>query len=270
MSQDENNHKLPVVDTFKETYANWFASVKHWPRLLVVPVTLIVLSQLIMPAHNPANPMGMAFFGFTAMTLSLLANLIMTVNVLKFMLGNKMPSDPLWQLDLSNDVWRLLGWMIMFILIMMGVALVIIAAGFLLGLGNIATAGLTGAHPAVLSIFILLAIIVSGFILMRLGLLAPCVVMEKDVNPLKLSWHITKGNVWRIIGASLLIALPLIVSMIVIGAILGVGVGMMMHAQGAASVATVSPIVAIVMALLTLLLQMISVSAVAVIFKKLK
>lgn len=270
MAKDSKSIKLPVVETFKETYSGWFATVQHWPRLLAAPVILMLLSQLVMPGHGSVHLAGMVVFGFAASILSFLANLVMIVNVLKFMLEKKMPDAPLWQLDLSKDVWRLLGWMIMFILIIVGIGAILSVCATILGLGSIATVGIAAVHPGALALFLVVSVFLVVLVVVRLGLLAPCVVMQRDVNPLKLSWRMTKRNVWRIIGAAILITLPVIVAMMLIGAILGVSMmgSMMVHPVGSAVV--LNPLIGVIMAFVALLMQTINASALAIIFKKLK
>lgn len=99
-------------------------------------------------------------------------------------------------------------------------------AGLGLGLAIVVLIGIPAAAGlgAIAAIFMLAAIPLFAYVMIKISLVSPVIAIEKLMNPvaiLKRSWSLTKGNSFRLLGYYVLLLIALLVISMVIGIVFG-------------------------------------------------
>ncbi len=99
-------------------------------------------------------------------------------------------------------------------------------AGLGLGLAMVVLIGVPAAAGlgAIAAIFMLAAIPLFAYVMIKISLVSPVIAIEKLMNPvaiLKRSWSLTKGNSFRLLGYYVLLLIALLVISMVIGIVFG-------------------------------------------------
>jgi len=136
----------------------------------------------------------------------IVAQAMVTVGLMRKALGQH-PGPVFIFFSLGGQIWRLLGAYILTILLITG-GIVLMALGIgavSLLLGQVAPKA-QGAVTVVLSI---LAVLTYFYSVVRLTFFIPAVVVAENHIGLRRSWHLGRGNFWRIFGISLIVGLPI-------------------------------------------------------------
>jgi hypothetical protein len=184
--------KLPVIETAKEAYTRVFGN----PRLLVRASLVPFCLSLALIALGLSVPVVSAL-GYLFAFLALLT-------------AGAPPLLPSWK----QRHWRFLGYLLAVMLIGSGATAVVVSLGlavlqpesdtFRAGLGLMPIAG-----------FAILA-----YVMARLSFVFPAVSVDEDYR-LRHAWTHTKGQGLRLIGATVLAAVPMVALVWVVSSILG-------------------------------------------------
>ncbi|MBY0511246.1 MAG: hypothetical protein K2P94_13980 [Rhodospirillaceae bacterium] len=113
--------------------------------------------------------------------------------------------------------WRYLLWQIIVIVIVLGFLA-------LSGLATYVLVSFTNAYPFLIVVATIagIASLVGTFLLMtRLSMILVMVSLDKPVS-FKASWHMTKGVTWRLLGATLLVMIGVVILALPLGVLMGV------------------------------------------------
>jgi hypothetical protein len=99
----------------------------------------------------------------------------------------------LFGLQFGGDEARLLASMLLIWAILTGVSIIVLVVGGAVSMGNV----------NVLTCFFVAAIVLATFVGLRLSLYAVLSIANRSIDVVK-SWHETKGQTWRLLGAYLL------------------------------------------------------------------
>jgi len=134
------------------------------------------------------------------------AQAMVTVGLMRKALGLH-PGPVFVFFSLGGQVWRLIGSYILMYLLMWGgilvTALGISAVGMVLNQLSLKMA------PVVLSILVFVAVLAFIYSIVRLSFFIPAVVVAENHIGLRRSWHLGRGNFWRIVGITLVVSLPI-------------------------------------------------------------
>ena len=154
------------------------------------------LMTRIVPLVGAGLLLGVALF---------VAQAMVTVGLMRKALGRH-PGPVFIFFSLGGQVWRLIGANILAMLLILGgvalAGLAIAAAGF--GLGKVAP----NAAPFVTGLFVFVGVLAYFYSILRLSFFIPAVVVAENHIGLRRSWHLGRGNFWRIVGILLIVSLP--------------------------------------------------------------
>jgi hypothetical protein len=130
---------------------------------------------------------------------------MVTVGIMRKALGQH-PGPVLIFFSLGSQVWRLIG--SYFLLVLLGIGMVIVLGG------GIALAGFAldkFAKPAAVPVIVLLVIAAylgCVYTVIRIYFFLPAVVVAENHIGIRRSWHLGRGNFWRIVGIFLIVTIP--------------------------------------------------------------
>jgi len=202
---------IPIMNIFRESFAEFKANKISWARLAFAPFVLYFIGYLIVIAINtsmgiPIHPQKMPtdfwpIFGQVFnFILSIIAGLCLYINGYRYALLSE-GGNSWWQLNIDKRLGRLLLYTLLIIAIALVPVIFGVALVFLM-------------HMAFNSIEIdvsagILVGIFLFYILLRLSLIYPLVSIDHP-TPVSTSWRMLKGNVLRLLGLLLLIGLKII------------------------------------------------------------
>ncbi|MEI9991510.1 MAG: hypothetical protein WDM86_15885 [Rhizomicrobium sp.] len=210
----------------------------------------------------------------------LVAQAMVTVGLMRKALGQH-PGPVFVFFSLGRQVWQLIGsYVLMVLLVWGGIVLVTLGIGAVgVVLGQVAAK----AMPVVVGVLAFIAVLGYFYTVLRLSFFIPAVVVAEDHIGLRRSWHLGRGNFWRILGITLIVSLPVQLAastisstmlQITMGPGLGLQPGPMTDAQGQKFVADlfdvarrVGPYYAILQILYLALLSGLTTGAVANAYK---
>lgn len=135
----------------------------------------------------------------------IVAQAMVTVGLMRKALGQH-PGPVFIFFSLGGQVWRLIGANILAMLLLFGgvilAGLAIAAAGF--GLNKFAP----NVMPLVTGLAVFVGLLVYFYSALRLSFFIPAVVVAENHIGLRRSWHLGRGNFWRIVGILLIVSLP--------------------------------------------------------------
>lgn len=148
-------------------------------------------------------PFFMAFF--PVMIVMLLMGAMTTVGLMQLALGQK--KRCFIYFSMGADFWRLIGnWLLSFLVLML--MYVLMVGAFILGIIFLAPLMSNGWGALLAVVAGIGALVFWIYVPIRLTYFLPAVaVAEHEVN-LGRSWELAAGNFWRIVGISLLVAIP--------------------------------------------------------------
>jgi hypothetical protein len=155
--------------------------------------------------------------------LLLLVSSMVTVGVLRKALGQH-PGPVFFFFSLGSQVWRLIGSYLLVFLLIWGGAVV---AGGLIGLTYflLQKAAPTAAGPITVLLGIA-AFLYWIYAFVRIFFFIPAVVVAENHIGLRRSWHLGRGNFWRIVGILLIMTIPIgIAAQMIEGPVLQFGLG---------------------------------------------
>jgi hypothetical protein len=130
---------------------------------------------------------------------------MVTVGIMRRALGQH-PGPVLIFFSLGSQVWRLIG--SYFLLVLLGIGMVIVMAG------GIALAGFaldkfakTAEMPAIV-LLVIAAYLWCVYAVIRVYFFLPAVVVAENHIGIRRSWHLGRGNFWRIVGIFLIVTIP--------------------------------------------------------------
>ncbi|MEJ0024581.1 MAG: hypothetical protein WDN01_01025 [Rhizomicrobium sp.] len=136
----------------------------------------------------------------------LVAQAMVTVGLMRKALGQH-PGPVFIFFSLGGQVWRLIGsYILMLLLLCGGVMLAALAIGVV---GAVLNQFAQKVQPLVLGVLIFVAVLGYFYSVVRLSFFIPAVVVAEDHIGLRRSWHLGRGNFWRIFGISLIVSLPI-------------------------------------------------------------
>jgi hypothetical protein len=217
-------NKIPVGQTIAEAYRFTFVGLEKVIALIWLPIIVLTVADYFAKGayltamaaalesgnNSQLGPIFAAQFGFVV--FELIVRAVIAVAICREILAPL--KRPLFlRFSLGRVELRVIGAMVgLGALIVLAVVLCMIAGTVLGGslagpAGGLASAQMA-AGTAVTIGFVLSPLLIYVFV--RLGaLLVPAAVIEGGLG-LERSWALLKGNVWRIIGVSLAVVVPLI------------------------------------------------------------
>src|SRR5262249_36729427 len=133
--------------------------------------------------------------------------------------------------SLGSQVWRLIGSYLLTLLLVWGGAIV---AGALIGVIYylLAKAAPAAAGP-VAGLLAIAAFVYLVYAFVRVYFFVPAVVVAENHIGIRRSWHLGRGNFWRIVGIVLIMTIPVgIAAQMIEGPILQFGMGDMQTVLG--------------------------------------
>ncbi len=200
---------LPVMQTLSEAYGRVFTNLHLVVRAALVP---FVLSLVLIVASIAAAETGLltglvVILGFVPYTIFGVA--WHRVTLLGPVAGAP-PLVPPW----AGRHWRFLGYLVAVMLIGYGVALTVMSLVFAVTLGS-------DELKPVFSLAVLPGIgIILAYVMMRLSFVFPAVAVD-EAYWLRHSWTHTKGQGFRLLGAVLFAALPMVLLLWIVSVIFG-------------------------------------------------
>jgi hypothetical protein len=142
---------------------------------------------------------------------------MITAHLMRHALGLK-ESTTFIHFSLAGPVWRMLGAFVLAVLLLVPVIVVVAVAAVAAGIIS-ATQHLQPMQTAGLMIaLVAIVMILFAYVVARLFFFLPAVVVAEKRIGLGRAWQLGRGNVWRIIGVWLCIAVPV---WIIIGLAIG-------------------------------------------------
>ena len=135
----------------------------------------------------------------------LIAQAMVTVGLMRKALGQH-PGLVFVFFSLGSQVWRLIGaYFLSILLILGGMTLIGLAiAAVAAGLDQVAPK----AMPFATGFLVFVAVLAYFYSVLRLTFFIPAVVVAENHIGLRRSWHLGRGNFWRIVGILLIVSLP--------------------------------------------------------------
>ncbi len=138
----------------------------------------------------------------------LLASAMVRVGILRHALGEKTTTTWIW-FSLGSRVWRMIGVMLLYIVIYVGIEIAVMLCIALVNLGMVAIPGIPHVVKGlVTAVFVISGIIGGLYIMLRLFFFLPAVVVAENKVGVGRAWELGKGNVWRIIVVLLVAVVP--------------------------------------------------------------
>ena len=201
--------KLPVVATAKEAYARVFDDPRLLARAALMPfclsLALIALSATLPVVSALGYLVGIlgllpyTFFGVAWHRLTLLGPV-----------AGAPPVMPAW----APRHWRFLGYLLATMLI--GSA----ATAVVLSIGLMAIQPGPGSLPAVAGPMLLVGFVIVAYVMIRLSFVFPAVSVDESYR-LRHAWTHTKGQGLRLLGATVIAAVPMVALVWGVSEILG-------------------------------------------------
>jgi len=231
----EKHMSIQIMNIFKESYRDVRGNKLDWVRVAVAPVVIAIFGFLFMlfaylsagqplfpDAANQANVMAdSSFMVILGNIVHFLAVIISTVclyiNGFRYAVLHE-GGDRWWTLNLD---WRFVKFILYYILILILATIYLsISAGLAGGLYY-------GTENTALTVILGIALGVFGFYLaLRIGLMFLLVAIDGE-HPIRTSWALLKGNVFRFFLLMLLIVLS-IIGITIVGAIALLILGMIL------------------------------------------
>ena len=217
--------KIPFEHTLVGAYRFAFTNMLSilgiaWFPFLLVGLTLAGLLYSLIPMLNAVLassqekwsqpqmvPFVATFLGSMVVlfVVIILAFAIVNVGLMRKALGQH-PGPVYFFFSLGEQVWRMVGAYLLLILLVWGIMIVF---GFGVGLVGLLLAKVSEkAQSAGSGIFGPAAIIAGIYALVRVQFFLPAVVVAEHHIGLRRSWHLGRGNFWRIVGIVILVTLP--------------------------------------------------------------
>jgi hypothetical protein len=235
-----------IAGAYRFAFTNFFSilGIGWFPYLLLTaivgalvyylaPSFMQMIQVLQVPKPDPADAMrlGTAILGADALILPLfvLISSMVTVGVMRKALGQH-PGPVFFFFSLGGQVWRLIGSYLLILLLAWGGAIV---AGGLIGLAYYLLSKAAPAAAAPISILLgIAAFLYWIYAFVRLYFFVPAVVVAENHIGIRRSWHLGRGNFWRIVGIVLIMTIPAgIAAQMIEGPILQLGLGGAVQAQ---------------------------------------
>ena len=201
--------KLPVIETVTEAYARVFGNPGLLLRASLMPLALS-LALIVLGATMPiASALGalVALLGLVPYTIFGVAWHRLSL------LGPRAGAPPLMPVWARRH-WRFLGYLLAVMLIGYAAIAMVFSLAFAVFQPGVA------ALSAGLGLMIVAGAAILAFIMARLSFVFPAVSVDEDYR-LRHAWTHTKGQGLRIIGATLLVAVPMVVLIWSVSGILG-------------------------------------------------
>jgi len=209
MPPPEALRKLPVIETVKEAYARVFGNLHLLVRASIMPfflsMVLIVLGFTV--------PM-VSTFGVLFAVLGLVPYTIFGVAWHRLTLLGPVAGAPPLVPGWMQRHWRFLGYLLAVMLIGYGAIAMVFSLALAVFQPDL------GAIPAGLGLMIAAGAGILAFIMARLSFVFPAVSVDESYR-LRHAWTHTKGQGARLIGATVLAAIPIVVLIWAVSAILG-------------------------------------------------
>jgi hypothetical protein len=212
--------KIPVGKTISYAYSFAFGHILNilgvawFPFLLIGVAGYFLLMPYLAAAQHLLTTQDVSGLGTSLLLLLVFVAVIVvcmsmvTVEVMREALGMD-PGQKFFYFSLDKTVWLLIGAYFLFILVMIGLAILGgIALGILAMIGGMASATTAGLISGFGGLILALALVL---IAVRLIFLLPAIVVAENHIGLRHGWHMTYGNFWRIVGVMLAIVIPLAV-----------------------------------------------------------
>ncbi len=190
--------KLPVVATAKEAYIRVFDNPRLLARASLAPfclsLALIVLSFTIPVVSALGYLIGIlnllpyTFFGVAWHRLTLLGPV-----------AGAPPLMPAW----APRHWRFLGYLLATMLIGSGATAVVFSLGFMAIQPDL------DALPAATGLMLLAGFVIVAYVMIRLSFVFPAVSVDEGYR-LRHAWTHTKGQGLRLLGATVIAAVPMV------------------------------------------------------------
>ncbi len=201
--------KLPVMATAREAYARVFGNPRLLARASLAPfclsLALIVLSFTVPVVSALGYLFGIlgllpyTFFGVAWHRLTLLGPVAGAPALL-----------PAW----APRHWRFLGYLLATMLISSGTTAVVFSIGLM------AIQPEAGSLPAVAGLMPVVGFAIVAYVMIRLSFVFPAVSVDESYR-LRHAWAHTKGQGLRLLGATLLAAVPMVALVYGVNEILG-------------------------------------------------
>lgn len=171
----------PILELFK-------TEPEKWNQAQIVPLILPLAGSVVL-----------------LIAVWLFAIAMVNVGVMRKALGQH-PGPVFIFFSLGSQVWRMIGAYFLLMLLVWGV-LIAMSTGigtisYLLSKVNAVAQGLVTA------LLICAALVWGIYAAVRVQFFLPAVVVAENNIGIRRSWHLGKGNFWRIVGISILVTLP--------------------------------------------------------------
>jgi hypothetical protein len=188
---------------------------KHWRTVLPLSLLVAVLTETTTTAitwlsQNESNKLAAVLVGLVGLLFTLLAGLVvtalLTIVVSKAVIGEPVSIGGAWQAA-RGRLWPLLGLSLLIGLITGGIVLVGAIPAIVLALVSTDNGdGGNGGVAALAVLGLVAAIVVAGWMYVRLSLAAPALMLERQgvLAALSRSRRLVRGSWWRIFGINLL------------------------------------------------------------------
>jgi hypothetical protein len=235
-----------IAGAYRFVFTNFFSilGIGWFPYLLLsgivggliyylAPSFMQTIQLLQVQKPDPADAMrlGIAVLGAEGIIVPvfLLISAMVTVGVMRKALGQH-PGPVFFFFSLGGQVWRLIGSYLLILVLAWGAAIV---AGGLIGLGYFLLSKVAPAAAAPITVLLgIAAFLYWIYAFVRVYFFVPAVVVAENHVGIRRSWHLGRGNFWRIIGIMLIMTIPIgIAAQTIEGPILQFGLGGSVQAQ---------------------------------------
>jgi hypothetical protein len=216
--------KVPVLSTVSRTYGFLLGDIitvlqVAWlPMLLATGVNYYYGQQLdpaLLAKGGPEAAMQAGAVGFGIGIVSLLANIMVMVALLRVVMFGQRPSAP-FHLWFGMTELRVL---LVYVLLTVALIAAILAGGLVLGLAGAAAAAAGGG--AIIGLIAVVLFFVMLWALLKLTIL-PAVIVAENTLGVERAWALSKGNAFRFFLVYLLTYIPVgIVMFTALGAVIG-------------------------------------------------
>jgi hypothetical protein len=201
--------KLPVIETAKEAYTRVFGNPRLLVRASLVPFCLSLALIALGLSVPVVSALGYLFAILTLLPYTLFGVAWHRLTLLGPTAGAP-PLLPSWR----QRHWRFLGYLLAVMLIGSGATAVVVSLGLAV-LQPESDSLRTG-----LSLMPVAGFAIVAYVMARLSFVFPAVSVDEDYR-LRHAWTHTKGQGLRLIGATVLAAVPMVVLVWVVSSILG-------------------------------------------------
>ena len=201
--------KLPVIETAKEAYARVFGNPRLLARASLAPFCLS-LALIALGFTVPVVSMLGYFIGFLGLLPYTFFGVAWHRLTLLGPVAGAPPLMPAW----APRHWRFLGYLLATMLI--GSA----ATAVVFSLGLMAIRPESGSLPAVAGLMPLAGFAIVAYVMIRLSFVFPAVAVDESYR-LRHAWTHTKGQGLRLLGATIIAAVPMVALVWGVSAVLG-------------------------------------------------